>query len=201
MRIENIDQLVALYGTAAGRAKDKVLGTLEKHSINFIAKSPFLVLSTFNTSGQVDASPRGGNAGFVKVLDHNTIVLPNAKGNNRLDSFRNVVDTGRAGALFLIPGMDETLRINGSAYLTTEGATLALFSKETHPPKTCLIIEVEEVFLHCAKALMRSKLWSDDSKMERTELPSMGHMLKDQLNDDVEPETQEAMVERYKESL
>lgn len=201
MRIENIDELEALYGTATGRAKDKVLTSLEKHAINFIGKSPFLVLSTFNTSGQLDASPRGGNAGFVKVLDHNAIAIPNAKGNNRLDSFRNVVDTGRAGALFLIPGMDEALRINGSAYLTTDPSILELFSGETHPPKTCLIIEVEEVFLHCAKALMRSKLWSDEYKIERTELPSMGHMLKDQLNGTEEPETHEAMVARYKESL
>jgi PPOX class probable FMN-dependent enzyme len=201
MRIENIDQLEALYGTASGRAKDKVLETLEKHAISFIGKSPCLVLSTFNTSGQVDASPRGGNAGFVKVLDNNTIAIPNAKGNNRLDSFRNVVDTGRVGALFLIPGMDESLRINGSAYLTTDASILELFSAETHPPKTCLIIEIEEVFLHCAKALMRSKLWSDESKIERTELPSMGQMLKDQLNGTEAPETQEAMVARYKESL
>ncbi|MCE7993013.1 MAG: pyridoxamine 5'-phosphate oxidase family protein [Roseivirga sp.] len=201
MRIENTDQLVDLYGTARGRAKDKVLEALEKHCINFIGKSPFLVLSSFNSTGQVDASPRGGSPGFVKVLDEKTIAIPDGKGNNRLDSFRNIVDTGRAGLLFLIPGMDETLRLNGTAYLTTEASIIDLFTDQRHRPKTCLIIEIEEVFLHCAKALMRSELWSASSQIERSELPTIGQMLKDQLNDDVPPESQEAMVARYKESL
>lgn len=201
MRIENTDQLVTLYGTARGRAKDKVLSALEKHSIHFIAKSPFLVLSTFNSAGQLDASPRGGGPGFVKVLNENTIAIPDGKGNNRLDSLRNIVDTHQAGLLFLIPGMDETLRINGTAYITTEESIIDLFTDQNHRPKTSLVIEIKEVFLHCAKALMRSELWSTSSQIERSELPTIGQMLKDQLKDDIEPESQEAMVARYKESL
>lgn len=201
MKIENVAQLEELYGTARGRAKDKVLSALEVHSINFIEKSPFLMLSTFNTNGQVDASPRGGKPGFVKVIDPHTIAIPDSKGNNRLDSFRNIVDTGRAGILCLIPGMDETLRINGSAYITTDSAIIDKFTKQQHRPQTSLIIEIEEVFLHCAKAQMRSELWSINAQIERTELPTMGQMLKDQLNGSEEPESQEAMVARYKESL
>ncbi|GAB5527686.1 MAG: pyridoxamine 5'-phosphate oxidase family protein [Roseivirga sp.] len=201
MRIENTDQLEALYGTARGRAKNKVLAELEQHSTNFIHKSPFLILSTYSSEGNMDASPRGGGPGFVKVLDNHTIAIPDGKGNNRLDSFRNIIDTGRVGLLFLIPGMDETLRINGSAYITTEEAIIDLFTDQQHRPKTSLIIEIEEVFLHCAKALMRSRLWAADAQIERKELPTMGQMLKDQLNDDIVPETQEEMVARYKKSL
>lgn len=201
MKIENTEQLEELYGTARGRAKDKVLSALETHSINFIEKSPFLVLSTFNKNGQVDASPRGGKPGFVKVLDHHTIAIPDSKGNNRLDSFRNIVDTGRAGILCLIPGMDETLRINGRAYITTDTDIIDKFTEQQHRPQTSLIIETEEVFLHCAKALMRSELWSASTQIARSEMPTMGQMLKDQLNGSEEPETQEAMVARYKKSL
>ncbi len=201
MRIDNTDQLEALYGIARGRAKNKVLDELEQHTTHFIGKSPFLILSTYNSEGKMDSSPRGGEPGFVKVLDKYTIAIPDGKGNNRLDSFRNIVDTGRAGLLFLIPGMDETLRINGSAYITTEDAIIDLFTDQQHRPKTSLIIEIEEVFLHCAKALMRSRLWAIDAQIERKELPTMGQMLKDQLNGTEEPESQEAMVARYKESL
>jgi PPOX class probable FMN-dependent enzyme len=201
MRIENTDQLESLYDVARGRAKDKVLPALEQHSLRFIEKSPFLILSTFNKAGQVDASPRGGESGFVKVLNNQSIIIPDAKGNNRLDSLRNIINTGKAGLLFLIPGMNETLRINGSAYLTTDEDILNRFQDLNHPPQTCLVIEIEEVFLHCAKALMRSKLWSEEAKIERKEMPSMGQMLKDQLNGNEEPETQEAMEARYKESL
>lgn len=201
MKITDSDQLRALYGFPSGRAKDKVLFKLEKHSINFIKHAPFLVLSSVSKQGSLDASPRGGRPGFVKVLNETQIVIPDAKGNNRIDSLINIVETGEIGLLFLIPGVDETLRINGKAYVSTSENMLALFSSESNLPKTCIVITVEEAFLHCAKAFMRSKLWDSSSQIKRDDFPTMGEMLKDQLGVKGTPETSEAMVKRYLKDL
>lgn len=201
MKIETENQLRELYDLPSGRAKDKVFSTLDKHAINFISKSPFIVLSTSNKNGKMDASPRGGNPGFVKVLNSQEIVIPDAKGNNRVDSLINIVETGRIGMLFLIPGVDETLRLNGAAFITSDTKYIEMFLSEKTPVKTCLVIKVEEVFLHCAKAFMRSRLWHEDSKIERSELPTMGQMLSDQSGSNETPETQEAMVKRYQKDL
>jgi len=201
MKIETENQLRELYDLPSGRARDKVFSTLDKHAINFISKSPFIVLSTSNKNGKMDASPRGGNPGFVKVLNSQEIVIPDAKGNNRVDSLINIVETGRIGMLFLIPGVDETLRLNGAAFITSDTKYIEMFSSEKISVKTCLVIKVEEVFLHCAKAFMRSRLWHEDSKIERSELPTMGQMLNDQSGSNETPETQEAMVKRYQKDL
>ena len=201
MNIDNLSQLRELYGFPSGRAKYKVLQLLDKHSKKFIEKSPFLVMSTTSNNYKQDASPRGGVAGFVKIIDDKTIVIPDSKGNNRLDSITNIVKTGTVGLLFLIPGVDETLRINGKAHLSTDVEYLKLFLSEKNPPKACIIVTIEELFLHCAKALMRSKLWDENLKINRNELPSMGQMLKDQIKDDNPIETQEDMIKRYQKDL
>lgn len=201
MKIENESQLRELYGYATGRTKDKVLNHLEKHAMHFIATSPFLTMSTSNSQGKMDASPRGGNPGFVKVINETTLVIPDAKGNNRVDSISNIIETGNIGLLFLIPGVDETLRINGSVYLSTDKAYLELFTEEQNPPKACVVVSVEEAFLHCAKAFMRSKLWHASTQIDRDLFPTMGQMLKDQLGSKDSPETREAMVKRYKKDL
>lgn len=201
MNITSEEQLRALYGWPAGRAKIKVLEELEKHAIHFIANSPFFVMSTYDGDGRCDASPRGGKPGFVKVLDNQTLLVPDAKGNNRVDSLVNIVETGNIGCLFLIPGIEESLRINGKAVLSTDHAHLNIFSEEKNPPKTCIQITVKESFLHCAKALMRSKLWEDDFRLARPEFPSMGKMLNEQLNTNKPEETQEEMKKRYMKDL
>ncbi|OJJ16297.1 phosphohydrolase [marine bacterium AO1-C] len=201
MKITEINQLRTLYNQPSERALKKQLPSLDKHCIHYISKSPFLVLSTVDKQGKVDASPRGGAPGFVHVIDQQQIIISDAKGNNRLDSLVNIVETGQVGLLFLIPGVDETLRVNGSAYITTEAEVLARFSNEKNPPQTCIVVSVEEAYLHCAKALMRSKLWSEDAQIMRTELPTMGQMLKDQVGGDKAPESQEEMVKRYKKDL
>jgi len=201
MKIENENQLRELYGFPSGRAKVKVFSTLDKHAINFISKSPFIMLSTCDKNGTMDASPRGGNPGFIKVLNNEEIIIPDAKGNNRVDSLINIVETGQVGILFLIPGVDETLRLNGTAFITTDVKYIEMFSSEKILPKSCLIINVQEMFLHCAKALMRSKLWDEKAKMNRDDFPSMGKMLKDQLNSKEPVEYQEAMISRYKKDL
>ena len=201
MYIESEEQLRELYGHAKGRAKDKQLPRLERHSINFIACSPFVVISTYAKLGSVDSSPRGGNRGFIKVVNDKCIIIPDSKGNNRLDSLVNIIETAEIGCLFLIPGVDETLRVNGRARISTSAQHLSLFSDERNPPKTCIEITITEVFLHCAKALMRSKLWSQELQISRAEFPTMGTMINDQLLITAPSESQEDMVARYKADL
>jgi len=201
MKIDAKDQLRELYGFPGGRAKIKVLNVLEKHAIHFIEKSPFLTISTISKDGKMDNSPRGGQPGLVKVINETTIVIPDSKGNNRLDSLVNIIETGSIGTLFLIPGVDETLRINGKAYISTNEEFLELFQEEKNPPKACIVIEIEEMFLHCAKAFMRSKLWNESVKIDRNEFPTIAQMLKDQLGSIEAPESLEAMENRYQKDL
>lgn len=197
MKITNEEQLRELYGWPKGRASIKVINSLEKHSINFIKHSPFLVLSTYDKQGRCDASPRGGQPGFVSILDNQTLLIPDAKGNNRVDSLVNIVETGSIGLLFFIPGIDETLRINGTASISAEEIYIQRFSQMGKRPKSCVRIKIDEVFLHCAKALMRSKLWNAAAVLNRSEFPTMGRMLNDQLGTNNQEETQEEMIKRY----
>jgi len=201
MYIESEEHLRKLYGFPKGRSKAKELSNLEYHSKNFIQHSPFLTISSRGKTGSVDCSPRGGAPGFVKMLDDHSFVIPDGKGNNRLDSLINIIETGDIGCLFLIPGVDETLRVNGKARISQTESHLKLFSGEQNPPKVCIEVTVEEVFLHCAKALMRSKLWSSESKIARSEFPTMAAMINDQLLITDPPESQEEMVARYKKDL
>lgn len=201
MKIANSTELRNIYGFPSERAEKKVFDRLDKHSALFIEKSPFLVLSTFDKNGKVDTSPRGGAPGFVQILNEQEIIIPDSKGNNRLDSLSNIVETGQVGLLFFLPGVDESLRLNGTAYITTDPKILNRFPLEKNPPKTCIIVTVEETFLHCAKAFMRSKLWSPETQIERSEFPSMGQMIKDQLGLQGEVESQEDMIKRYQKDL
>ncbi len=201
MRIENEKQLRELYDLPSGRVNQKVMTSLDKHARNFINKSPFMVISSVSENQELDASPRGGVPGFVKILNDNQIILPDSKGNNRIDTLRNIVDTGRVGVIFLIPGVDETLRLNGSAYISTDPVLMDQLAPEKKPLKACIVLTVEEVFLHCAKALMRSKLWDKEAKLQRSEFPTMGQMIKDQIGSDETPESHKDMVERYKKDV
>ena len=201
MTIKNTAQLREIYGFPSGRAKDKVLTKLDKHAIHFINSSPFLILSSADSEGNMDASPRGGEPGFVAIANSNEILIPDFKGNNRIDSLANIVETGKAGMIFFVPGIDTTLRINGSAMITTSNDALNHFSNSEKRPISCISIKVEESFLHCAKALMRSKLWDEDSMTSADDFPTLGLMLKDQLGTPGEPETREAMIERYQKDL
>jgi PPOX class probable FMN-dependent enzyme len=152
-------------------------------------------------SRRVDASPRGGPPGFVRVVDDKTLHLPDALGNNRLDSFTNIVQTGKVGLIFFVPGMDETLRVNGNAQLRDDAELLRQFPHERHPPRIVVEIRIEEAYLHCAKALMRSKLWAADYRIERAVFPSMGQMIKDQSGSTGPVETQAEALARYKTEI
>ena len=199
--IESKEALRALYPPAKERSLKKQLARLDRHCLRFIGLSPFVVLASSSVEGQHDASPRGGEPGFVKAPDDSTLLIPDAPGNNRLDTLENIIATGRVGLLFLIPGVDETLRVNGKARLADTPKLLEAFSNEKRKPKLIIEVAVEDVYLHCAKALMRSKLWSSASQVERSVLPTMGQMLNDQTGITVPPETQAEMAERYKPDL
>ena len=199
--IESKDALRKLYAPAKGRSLSKQLTRLDRHCLRYIELSPFLVLASSNEADHCDASPRGGEPGFVKAPDAHTLLIPDAPGNNRLDTLENIIATGRLGLLFLIPGVDETLRVNGRARLSDEDSLLGHFKNEKRFPKLVIEVKVEDAYLHCAKALMRSKLWDEKRKVERAVLPTMGQMLNDQTGVRAPAETQEQMVERYKADL
>jgi hypothetical protein len=199
--IESVDALRALYPEPSERAVRKQLDRLDVHCMRFVELSPFAVLATAGLDGRVDASPRGGAPGFARVRDDRTLWLPDSSGNNRLDSLANVVETGRLGLLFLIPGVDETLRVNGAARVRTDAGALDAFASEPRPPRVVVELRVEEAFLHCAKALMRSRLWTGDARQDRSVLPSLGEMLRDQTGASGPAETQEEMVARYRRDL
>lgn len=201
MEIDSLEQLRAHYPPAQGRSLSKQLDHLDPHCIAFIGLSPFVVLATGGAGGQLDASPRGGAPGFVHVLDAHTLLLPDAKGNNRLDSFSNIAETGRAGLLFMIPGVDETLRVNGEASLSADPALLAHFAAERNPPRLVMRLRVAEAYLHCAKALMRARLWDSAAQVERCVLPTMGQMIAEQTGGSGPQETQAQMVARYAPDL
>ena len=197
----NVAQLRVLYPEPGERARRKQLDRLDVHCRRFIELSPFVVVSSSGADGALDASPRGGDPGFVQVEDERTLLLPDAPGNNRLDTLQNVIATGRIGLLFLVPGVDESLRVNGRAQLSVDPRDLARCALPRRQPKVVIRIAVEDAYLHCAKALMRSELWNPAKHVPRESLPTMGRMIGDQTGLQIAPETQEEMVRRYAEDL
>jgi PPOX class probable FMN-dependent enzyme len=149
----------------------------------------------------MDASPRGGEAGFIKAIDDNTVIIPDWTGNNRLDTFTNIVETGRVGAIFLVPGVDEALRINGAATLRNDEAFTSLCEINGRFPKVVVHIAVREAYLHCAKAIMRGQLWAPEAKVERQALPTMNEMLRDQIGQTEPAEPQAVMYARHQTEL
>ena len=201
MTIDTLAQLRTLFPEPGERARKKQLERLDVHCTRFIGLAPFLVLATVDERGNLDASPRGGKRGFVCVVDPNTLHIPDSPGNNRLDSMSNIVTTGRAGLIFMIPGVDETLRVNGAARLRNEPELLESFRDDKRAPRVVIEVSVREAYLHCAKAFMRSQLWNEASRVERSSLPSLGQMIRDQTGLDVPAETREQMLARYAPDL
>lgn len=200
--IEAEDTLRDLYPKVSPLAERKALPRLEKHCRNFIAHSPFLCLSTASADGKADVSPRGDAPGFVQVLDDNTLLIPDRRGNNRLDSMSNIIANPNVGLLFLIPGVGETLRINGKARVVRDETMLETMAVNGKAPTAAILVEVEEAFLHCAKAIIRSKLWDDDHKLERKAFPSLGRMITDQIETGKSAEEVDAGLEvAYKTTL
>ena len=201
MNIDTLAALRALYPPPKDRAVLKEIRQLDAHCRRFIELSPFVLLATTDAEHNTDASPRGGAPGFVKVTQDGAILLPDSPGNNRLDSFENIVATGKAGLLFLIPGFDETLRVNGTAVLSRSPPDIAACTTEKRAPQLVVRVSVRAAYLHCAKAFLRSKLWEPQSRVPRWTLPTVGEMISDQTGIRVAPETREDMVKRYQPDL
>ena len=198
---ESPPALRQLYPPPIERARLKTLRKLDTHCRKFIELSPFVCLGTVGAEG-ADVTPRGGPPGFVHILDDGTLAIPDWPGNNRLDSLTNIVSDCRVGMLFLIPGVDESLRVNGAADISVEPDLLDRFAADGKRPRSVLIVRIAEAYLHCGKALIRSRLWHDDYKIIRSELPSYGRMLKDQIDIADSAETIEASVEKgYRDGL
>lgn len=196
-KITSLDQLKALYPNPTGRTLKKEMRRLDKHSRRFISLSPFLILGTVGPDGLGDVSPRGEAPGFVQVPDDQTLLIPDRPGNNRLDTLTNLLENPAIGILFLIPGVNETLRINGIGEIRDDPELCSGFTVQGKQPRSVLLIRVQQAYLHCAKSLMRSKLWEDKSIVERSVLPTMGEMINDQTGEAGSPESQQDMIARY----
>ncbi len=195
-------ELREIMGTPSELAVGKQLDRLDRHCRSLVALSPLVLVGTFDATGACDVSPRGDAPGFVAVLDEKTLAIPERPGNRRLDSLLNVLETGAIGLLFLVPGFEETLRVNGRASVVRDADVLERTAARGKPPAVAIGVGVEECFLHCAKALKRSGLWEAGRWPERSGLPSLGRMFRDQgavpgaSAEDLEGRIEESYVKR-----
>ena len=178
MPIQTLDALLKIYGEPSQRARDKQIDHLDQHCRRFISLSPFLVLAT-GDSGRLDTSPKGDAPGFVIVEDDHHLLIPDWPGNRRIDGMRNLIRDPAVGIIFLIPNVQETLRVNGSATIHDDPELLARFERDGRLPLTVLRVRCDEAFLHCPKAFMRSGLWQPQTWPNRGALPTLGEMLRD----------------------
>ena len=199
--ISDIATLERLYGLPAGAAVEKEVNYVHPHYRRMIEASPFVVLATSGSQG-LDASPRGDPAGFVFVEDEKTLLIPDRRGNNRADSLRNIIEDPRVALLFLIPGVGETLRVNGRALICTSPALLERFAMDGRLPRSVIVIQVETVFFQCSRAIWRSKLWDPERHIDRSSLPSLGTIVGDISGSRIDPASYDAgLYERLKASL
>ena len=202
------DELRGNYGEPMDIALMKQLGKLDEHCKNFISRSPFLCIGTSAADGKADVSPRGDPPGFVQVIDDNTIFIPDRPGNNRLDTMSNVVANPNVGLLFLIPGFEDALRVNGKATLVKDKKILERCAVNRKVPAMGIMVEINEAYLHCAKAVRRSKLWNAESQQNRKEMPTLAQMILEQVatpekqptKEDIE-EGDEFIEDNYKTGL
>lgn len=204
--VETEEALRALFEPTHALAQKKVRGSLGPHAQAFVARSPFLCISTQAADGRADVSPRGDAAGFVQILDDQTLAIPDRPGNNRLDTLSNIIANPHVGLLFLIPGFDETLRVNGQARLVTQPALLESMAVNERQPKLAIVVDIDEVFLHCAKAFRRSKLWEPEHHADRRSMPSLIQMINEDVTgkpaDVIEIKTLDAALEvAYRDTL
>ena len=201
MLIQTTDELRAIYKAPSERAVQKELTHIDPHLKRFISLSPFLVISSGDQQHQMDCSPRGGDAGFVKVLDQQTLLIPDSIGNNRLDTLTNIIATSQIGLLFFVPGLDEVVRVNGRATLQTDVDLLNHFVELKNKPKLVIKVFVEAAYIHCPKAMMRSKLWSVQSHQSIDAMPTIGQIISDQTKSEGPVESREEMLKRYTPDL
>ena len=200
-RITDIATLERLYGAPSGAAVEKEVDYMHPHYRTLIAASPFVVLATSGPDG-LDTSPRGDPAGFVVVEDEKTVLIPDRRGNNRIDSLRNIVGNPHVALLFLIPGVGETLRVNGRATISTAPELLERFSMGGRLPRSVIVVHVDTVFFQCSRAIFRSRLWDPTQHIDRGSLPSLGTIVSDISRSRIDAESYDrGLYERLKGSL
>ena len=175
--ITSADALQTLYGVPLERSVRKQMDHLDQHSRAFIAASPFLVIGTQSPEGVADNSPRGDRAGFVRVVDDRTLLIPDRRGNNRTDTLHNLVRNPSVGLLFLVPGIAETFRVNGDAVITTDPELCASFAVDGKSPRSVLVVAVKEAYIHCSRALVRADLWNPAKHAAKGSVPSFGTVM------------------------
>lgn len=199
--VDDVPGLRAIYGAPGERAVRKDIGFLDKHCRHFIALSPFLVIASASAAGPADASPKGDAPGFVHVLDDKTLIVPDRLGNNRIDTLLNIVENPHVGLIFFVPGINETLRVNGRAEVVVDPALLAPMAVNGKLPLTGMLVHVDQAYLHCAKALMRSHLWDASRHVERKSYPSLGKVIADQLGGTDVQQAEASIEEGYRTRL
>jgi len=200
--IETHEQLRELYGPVYDNAVKKELRRLEPHSRNFIARCPFLLIGSQDGQGNGDVTPKGDRPGFVQVLDDVTIAIPDRPGNKRLDTYENIIENPGVGLIFIIPGMDETLRMFGEARITDDEELRQRCAVDGKPALAVMVVKIRTHYMHCAKAFIRSQLWKPDSWRPRDEMPTLGQIVRDQQALAMASEDIDAgLAEAYKKSL
>jgi PPOX class probable FMN-dependent enzyme len=199
--IEDIAEIRDLYGEPAERSVKKQLPRLEKHSRAFIALSPFLVIASTDPKGRCDASPKGDAPGFVQVLDDETLLIPDRLGNNRVDTIGNLLECPGVGLIFFVPGLRETLRVNGRARITADPALLEPCAVNSKVPRSGILVTAEEVYFHCGKALIRSDLWNPDKRIAQSDFPSLGRIITEQIGEGSVAEAERYTAESYRTRL
>ncbi|RLQ96200.1 MSMEG_1061 family FMN-dependent PPOX-type flavoprotein [Falsibacillus albus] len=197
------EEAAKIVGKPSEASVKKVIDFLDQHCIDFIEKSPFLIIGTADSNGQHDVSPRGDAPGFAKIYKGRYILIPERPGNRRLDSIHNILETNKAGLIFLIPGMEETLRINGKAWVIYDEDLLDRMKVQEKKPLLAIAIEPEESFIHCAKALKRSKIWEGSSWLDRDQLPTAAKIMASHINspDKTEEHIRQKLEESYQKRL
>lgn len=190
-RITTEAQLQEIYGAPVARSLAKEIEHISDHYRAFIEKAPFVVVASVGPEG-LDCSPRGDPPGFVRVVDEKTVMIPDRRGNNRIDTLRNLVRDPRISLLFLIPGVGETLRINGRAEIRVDPELCASFAMDGKLPRSVLAVTVERIYFQCQKALVRSRLWNPEAQIPRSDLPSTGTILQALSEDDFDGKTYDA---------
>ena len=199
--VEDLEELREIYGPPSDRSVKKQLSRFDQHCRAFIARSPFLVIASSDPSGRCDASPKGDAPGFVRVVDDQMLLIPDQLGNNRVDTIGNLLAQPGVGLIFFVPGLNETLRVNGRASITTDPALLEPLEVNGKMPRSGILVTAEEIYFHCGKALIRSDLWNPEKQLSRSEFPSLGRILADQISGISVEEAERLTAESYRTRL
>ncbi|WP_157014503.1 pyridoxamine 5'-phosphate oxidase family protein [Mesorhizobium xinjiangense] len=200
--VSSQEELRRIYKAPGERAVQKELRAIDPHSRNFIARSPFVLIGSQDAEGNADVTPKGDKPGFVAVLDDHTIAIPDRPGNNRLDTLENILVNPAVGLIFFVPGMNETLRINGEARITADDTMRERFAVDEKQPLSVIVVRVRAVYMHCAKSFLRSQLWNPESWPPRSAMPTLGEILKDQIElAGTAADTDRALEEAYRKTL